>query len=176
MDDTTLYAGRFLHLLRRTWTDRDGQQRAWEFSRRTGPGGACYMIAYTPGDPPGVLLVEQFRPPVGTTTIEFPAGLVDPGEDIATTALRELAEETGWQGEVIAMGPRTVSSAGMTDEWIVAVEIRLTQQGSPAPHDGEAITVHTVPLDALTDRLRAWADAGHAIDAKLWAWAQGRAG
>ena len=44
------------------------------------------------GRPAETMLVRQFRPPMGADTIELPAGLLDPGEDAATAALRELKE------------------------------------------------------------------------------------
>ena len=43
------------------------------------------------------LLVRQFRYAYGEETLEIPAGKLDPGEDPARTAARELAEETGWE-------------------------------------------------------------------------------
>jgi ADP-ribose pyrophosphatase len=42
-----------------------------------------------------ILLVRQFRPAVGTVTLELPAGHIDPGETPEQAARRELIEETG---------------------------------------------------------------------------------
>lgn len=41
-----------------------------------------------------VVVVLQFRPPLGQLSLEFPAGLIDEGESAEVAALRELAEET----------------------------------------------------------------------------------
>lgn len=61
------------------------------------------------------MLIEQYRPPAGAVVLgrwpqvacadysEFPAGLIDEGEDPATTAIRELHEETGYQGEGVTV-------------------------------------------------------------------------
>jgi ADP-ribose pyrophosphatase len=47
--------------------------------------------------PEGLIpLVRQYRPAVEGFTLEFPAGIIDEGEDAADTARRELLEETGF--------------------------------------------------------------------------------
>ena len=66
-----------------------------------------------------LVLIRQFRFPVNDYVYEFPAGLVDPGEDAATAAVREMYEETG-----LTFTPREGGSysrpfyttVGMTDE------------------------------------------------------------
>ena len=44
-----------------------------------------------------IVLIANYRPPVEKYCVEWPAGLMDPGEDVKTTALRELFEETGYR-------------------------------------------------------------------------------
>jgi ADP-ribose pyrophosphatase len=51
-----------------------------------------------------VVLVRQFRPGPGEILMEMPGGVVDPGEEPAAAAARELLEETGYAGEVHAVG------------------------------------------------------------------------
>lgn len=66
-----------------------------------------------------VVLVRQYRYPIGAFVYEFPAGLVEPGEDMEQAAIREMYEETG-----LTLTPIPVSSfgrpffttVGMTDE------------------------------------------------------------
>lgn len=43
------------------------------------------------------LLVSQFRPPIGKTIWQFPAGLVEKGDSLAGAVRRELLEETGYK-------------------------------------------------------------------------------
>ncbi len=52
------------------------------------------------------LMVRQFRHGSETVTLEFPAGTVEPGEDPAATAERELLEETGYRADRIALAGR----------------------------------------------------------------------
>jgi 8-oxo-dGTP pyrophosphatase MutT (NUDIX family) len=63
-----------------------------------------------------VLLVRQFRLAAGREMLEIPAGLREPGEDPATTAARELAEELGYAaGRLIPLAVYH-TSPGFTDE------------------------------------------------------------
>lgn len=66
-----------------------------------------------------LVLVRQYRYPVGDYVYEFPAGLVEPGEKVMEAGIREMYEETG-----LTFHPRTsgsysrpfYTSVGMTDE------------------------------------------------------------
>ena len=54
---------------------------------------------------PEIVLQKQYRPPVGKTVIELPAGLIDEGETAEQAAIRELKEETGYVAEVLETSP-----------------------------------------------------------------------
>lgn len=66
-----------------------------------------------------LVLIKQFRFPVNDYVYEFPAGLIDPGEDVSAAAVREIYEETG-----LTFTPRDggscsrpfYTSVGLTDE------------------------------------------------------------
>ncbi len=57
------------------------------------------VLAITPDGQ--IPLVRQYRPAVEDFTLEFPGGMIDSGEDAATTARRELLEETGFVAKTI---------------------------------------------------------------------------
>jgi ADP-ribose pyrophosphatase len=63
-----------------------------------------------------VCLVRNRRLSVDQELIELPAGTLEPGEDPQATALRELAEETGFQAEVIQQIHAFFLSPGILDE------------------------------------------------------------
>lgn len=159
----TLYEGDWLRLV------RIGH---WESCERThGQGMAVIVIAVTPDDE--VLFVEQFRVPLGSRTIEMPAGLVgdDHAQDtLADAARRELIEETGWSPgrvDVLLVGP---TSSGMSNERIAFVRARdLTKVGEGGGVDNEDITVHAVPRRDAPRWLMQKHAEGFELDLKLWA-------
>ena len=63
-----------------------------------------------------VVLVRQFRYPVNDYVYEFPAGLVEPGENMLEAGIREMHEETGLQFTPIQTARPFFTTIGMTDE------------------------------------------------------------
>jgi len=176
---TVLARGRWLRLEELHYRDHAGTERRWERAGREGGRRAACIIARTvPSN--RVLLVRQFRPPAGAYVIEFPAGLIDDGESPETAALRELTEETGYHGRVVAVSPAVYNTPGMTDESAFLVEIEIdktlpeNRRPIPAPDTGEFIQVFTVPRDRLFDFLMEQDARGVRIDSKLLAYALAR--
>jgi len=63
-----------------------------------------------------VVLIRQYRYPIAGYVYEFPAGLVEPGEDLLTSGAREMFEETGLTFRPIGFTNPFFMSVGMTDE------------------------------------------------------------
>ena len=66
-----------------------------------------------------VVLVRQYRYPIGGYVYEFPAGLVEPGENLTDAGIREMYEETGLTFAPVEAGCYTkpfFTTVGMTDE------------------------------------------------------------
>ena len=66
-----------------------------------------------------VVLIRQYRYPLGGYVYEFPAGLVEEGEDMLAAGIREMYEETGLTFSPVDAGPYSrpfFTTIGMTDE------------------------------------------------------------
>lgn len=143
----------------------------WEYVKRTRNIGAAVILATT--DAGEVVLIEQYRVPLGRACIELPAGLVGddlPGEDPATSAARELNEETGFTADHWAELGEFASSPGMVGETFRLFRATgLRKTGSGGGVAGEAIVTHVVKLADVPTFIAAKRAEGCAIDVKLLA-------
>jgi ADP-ribose pyrophosphatase len=141
----------------------------WEYVSRTRGIKAAVILAVDSDD--HVLLVEQFRVPLGRPAIEFPAGLIgDHGEDEDATiaANRELEEETGYRAARMEVIGEFYSSPGMVTESFTLLRAHdLTQVGPGGGVDGEDITVHRVPVAGIAEFIAASRRRGLGIDVRL---------
>ena len=122
----------------------------WEYAARVNASAVVVIVPVT--EDGKLLLVEQYRPPVGTRCVELPAGVVGDNagrasEDKAKAARRELLEETGYEaGEMVEL-TRSPTSAGLTSERVILARARgVSREGAPEPDGDEMIEVHEVPL------------------------------
>ena len=118
-----------------------------------------------------VLLVEEFRPPIGRRCLCFPAGLSgDEGpESDAEAARRELLEETGYEAAEMKFLFHGPSSPGLTSEslsFYLASGLRRVSEGGGVEH--ENITVREAPLDDIDAWLAAQVELGIALDPRIF--------
>lgn len=157
--EETVWEGKYLAAKR---------QGRWEYVSRTRGVSAAVILAVDAGH---VILVEQYRVPIGRRCLELPAGLVgdeEEGEDIAAAAIRELEEETGYRAERMVDLGRFHASPGMSSEGFTLLRAEgLSRTGGGGGVAGEEIEVHRVKLAQVAAFVERKRRQGIAFDVKL---------
>ncbi|NQV37959.1 MAG: NUDIX hydrolase [Candidatus Marinimicrobia bacterium] len=139
---TKIYSGRLLHVFKDDVELPNGHVTTREYIKH--PGAAVMIPVLPDGD---IMLIKQFRYPIGMTHIELPAGKLDPGESHLETAKRELEEEIGYKSNKLTELTEIHPCTGYSDEkmWIyLAEDLEKTQ--SNMDHD-EFIELFPVSLE-----------------------------
>lgn len=142
----------------------------WEYVGRARGIRAAAIIAI---DEDHVILVEQYRVPLGRVCLEIPAGLIgdDDGaenESAEAAAIRELEEETGYRADRMESLGEFYSSPGMVSESFTLLRAReLERVGEGGGTDSEDITVHRVKLENLPQFVADRRAKGHGVDVRI---------
>lgn len=158
--DEVVHSWAMFRLIKRRVTSPVGE----EFERTfVSTPGAVGMVAVT--DDGEVIFVHQYRATLDSFVREIPAGMRDvEGEDPATTAVRELKEETGYSALSIEFLGTCLSSPGVTDS---SVEVYLATglvAGDAEPHGPEEDTMFVEKVSFA--RALEMINAGEITDAK----------
>jgi ADP-ribose pyrophosphatase len=159
-----------------SYRDLEGREGTWTYIERRGRQRAVVVVAATESSR-SLVLIEQFRVPFGRPVVEFPAGLVDPGEELAQAARRELREETGFDGEVLEVGPEVSTTAGLSTETVHMVYMRVgeTPAAAATPERSERISLRLLPPERFAGYLEESRREGRLLDAKLYVYLRQRA-
>ena len=135
----------------------NGKEAGREFIRHPG------AVAVVPVTPEGnIVLVRQYRYPVGKVMLEVPAGKLDKGEHPDDCARRELEEETGYVAHKIKRLSSIYTTPGFTDEVIhlyIAEQLTLANQ---RPDEDEFLEVEVY----TKEQIRVMINDGTINDAK----------
>lgn len=104
-----------------------------------------------------VCLVRQYRVALGRVTLEIPAGRLEPDEEPAQAAARELAEETGLVASGLRRLVRVFGSPGFTDEKTDVFLACGLVQGESCPDEGEFLRVTWLPVADVVQAILAGA-------------------
>ncbi|XP_074684100.1 ADP-sugar pyrophosphatase isoform X1 [Strix aluco] len=186
---------KWLKLEETTYTDPFGKTRTWETVKRTGnkkgvsaDGVAVIAVLQRTLHYDCIVLVKQFRPPINSYCLEFPAGLIEENETAESAALRELEEETGYKGEVIECTPALCLDPGLSNSTthIVSVTINGDEAENTRPKqkldDGgmlhgcapidKFVEVISLPKNDLLQRIDELVAEEHiAVDARVYTYA-----
>jgi ADP-ribose pyrophosphatase len=164
MEDGILAEGKYRRFVRR---------EGWEFTERYRSNQVVVMIALTPDRK--LVFVEQYRVPVQSLMIEFPAGLVNDNESnshegLEETARRELLEETGYEGQNFQFIRQDPANAAVASDMLHVFFVSgLKKVGPGGGDETEKIKVHEVPLLEVDRWLETQKAAGKLVDLKIFA-------
>ena len=155
----TMWRGKYIAALKRG---------RWEYVSRVDSTNAVVVIAEHEGK---IILIEQYRVPVGGRCLELPAGLVgdeDRNATVEETAVKELEEETGFTAERIEILGEFHSSPGMVAESFTLVRAHgVRKVGDGGGNEHEDIAVHLVARPDIPDFVASRRREGVAVDVKL---------
>uniref|UniRef100_A0A8C5NXK2 ADP-sugar pyrophosphatase n=1 Tax=Jaculus jaculus TaxID=51337 RepID=A0A8C5NXK2_JACJA len=146
--------GKWIKLEKTTYMDPTGKTRTWETVKRTtrkgqtADGVSIIPVLQRTLHYECIVLVKQFRPPMGGYCLEFPAGLIDDSESPEAAALHELEEETGYKGDVAECSPAVCMDPGLSNCTTHVVTVTINGDDTenvrpkPKPGDGEFIEAY----------------------------------
>ncbi len=136
-----------IHSVQRTSTDG----RSGTFVSVESPDWITVVPWFVDADGvPRFIMEQQYRHGSDSVTREFPAGLVEPGEDPAQAALRELLEETGCHaGKLTLLGNVSPNSAFMDNRSSFFLAEDLSRSGVQELDANEQLDVLTVPVSEV---------------------------
>ncbi len=152
-----LYQGKILNLRRDTVRLANDRQASREVVEHVDSAAAVPLL-----EDGRVVMVEQWRYPVGRGLLEIPAGILEAGEEPAEAMGRELTEETGYDAGRLELLLSVYLAPGYSQELIHIFLAQDLQPAHAAPDDDEIIRIKRIPfVDAVAACLR-----GELTDAK----------
>lgn len=157
-----IHTGKVVNLDVDTVRFPDGSTGELEMVRHPGAAAVLPFASDPHGADPTVLLIQQFRHATDGPLLEIPAGRLNPGEDPAACARRELLEEVGVHAGHIERMTTIWTTPGFTDERIHLFWASELTTGVHAREPDEFIEVTPKPLSEVLALVR----DGRICDAK----------
>lgn len=157
VSEEQVYKGNIINVYHTTVTLPDGRQATRDIVRH--PGASAVIPVNEKGE---VYMVRQFRKPLDAISLEIPAGKLDPGEEPAHCAARELKEETGLTAGRLTHLISVHSTPGFSDEVLHIFAATDLNEGESCADDDEFISTEKYIVGQLLDMIM----EGRITDAK----------
>lgn len=179
-----LFESRFITRYNVKYKTNDGNIKNYEMVSRTNdietfedlknaPAQAVVLIIHDTSDEK-ILINKEFRMAVGDIAYNFPAGLIDPGEDYETAAVRELWEETGLKlTKIRDIWPMSYSAVGIMNERSVVIIGEAQGNFAPSTSAEEEIEAKWYTKDEMRELLKTDVHFAARTQAYCWCWAYG---
>ena len=152
-----IFDGKILNLRLDTIMTKDGKR-----ARREVIEHRPAVVIIPVDDEENVILVKQYRHPIGLDLLEAPAGLIEDGEEPDDAAMRELREETGYASRNLRLLGGFWSSPGFTDEYLYGYLAKDLFHSQLPMDEDEEITLVRIPMQKVKKLIR----VGEIQDAK----------
>ena len=157
LDSQMMYDGRIIKVYKDNVELADGKKSFREVVRHS---GGVVILAIKDYDK--ILLVKQYRYPIGETVLELPAGKLEKGEDPFEAAKRELEEEPGYGANKWTDLGYINTSPGFSDEKLYLYLAQDLEYTHCHPDEGEIIQAFEYKYDDVLKMI----DNGEINDAK----------
>lgn len=165
-----------LNMYEISYMDQNGMEKIWQFTTRADkpkcltkqfdmPDAVVIVPFHKVKDK--LVIIKEFRVPLGDYQYGFPAGLVDDGETIQQTCMRELKEETGLNvTRIKKSSPPVYSSSGMSDESVSMIYVEC--DGTPSNKGNEDSEDITTLFVSQSEALELCKNSTIKLDVKTW--------
>ena len=164
------HAGKHISVLEQSYENtHNGRIGTYEVVVRNKVAGIVSVLPVTQDNE--IILIRQFRIPLGREVIEQPAGLNDKiGESNVDAAKRELLEETGYSSDELEYILTVPTSSGLTNELISCYIAKNCQKVSQLLDldSSESISVLTLPIETAFQYLVEESRKGNLVDSKVF--------
>ena len=156
LSSETIFEGKILTLRVDEVEAADGHRSSREVVVHRGAVG---IVCIDNGE---IVLVRQYRHATGEELLEIPAGKLDPGEEPAATAARELAEEVGLKPRSLEHLATYYTTPGFTNEKFYLYLCTESDVATAQLDEGEVLEIERRPLASVRELLA----SGEVRDAK----------